>query len=123
MALFSVASGLVILVGALRASRLQRLREAVLLKTLGASGAQVRQILLTEYVAWGSLAALTGVLLAGVAGWALVTRVFEIGFRVPAAGLAAVWVLVCALTVAVGLATSAEVLRGTPLATLRELSE
>jgi putative ABC transport system permease protein len=123
MALFSVASGLVILVGALRASRLQRLREAVLLKTLGASGAQVRQILLTEYVAWGSLAALTGVLLAGVAGWALVTRVFEIGFRVPAGGLAAVWAVVCALTVAVGLATSAEVLRGTPLATLRELSE
>ena len=123
MALFSVASGLLILIGALRASRLQRLREAVLLKTLGASGAQVRGILLTEYVAWGSFAALTGVLLAGVGGWALVTQVFEIDFRLPALGLAAVWAVVCALTAAVGLATSAEVLRGTPLQTLRELSE
>jgi len=123
MALFSVASGLLILIGALRASRLQRLREAVLLKTLGASGAQVRGILLTEYLTWGSFAALTGVLLAGIAGWALVTQVFEIAFRLPAFGLAAVWAAVCGLTVAVGLATSAEVLRGTPLATLRELSE
>jgi hypothetical protein len=49
--------------------------------------------------------------------------VFEIDFRLPALGLAAVWAIVCALTAAVGLATSAEVLRGTPLATLRELSE
>jgi putative ABC transport system permease protein len=123
VAFFSVASGLVILVGALRASRLQRLREAVLLKTLGASGRQVRGILLTEYVAWGTLAALTGVLLAGVAGWALVTRLFELTYRVPAADLVGVWAVVCALVAAVGFATSLEVLRGTPLATLRELSE
>ncbi len=123
MALFSVGSGLVILVGALRASRLQRLREAVLLKTLGATGGQVRRILLTEYLAWGALAALAGVGLAVVAGWALATRLFEIEFHVPALALGGVWLTVCALTAAVGLATSAEVLRGTPLQVLRELSE
>jgi putative ABC transport system permease protein len=123
MALFSVGSGLVILVGALRASRLERLREAVLLKTLGATSGQVRRILLTEYVAWGSLAALAGVALAAVAGWGLATRLFEIAFRLPALALGGVWLAVCALTAAVGLATSAEVLRGTPLQVLRELSE
>ena len=115
--------GLVILAGALSASRFQRAREAVLLKTLGASGRQLRQIMLTEYIAWGSLAALTGVLLAAVAGWALTTQLFELSFRLPALHLAAVWVVVCALTVAVGFANSGEVLRGTPLAVLREISE
>jgi putative ABC transport system permease protein len=123
MALFSIASGLVILIGALTASRLQRVREAVLLKTLGASGGQVRRIFLTEYCAWGSLAALTGVLLAGAAGWAVMTRLFELPFRLPALPLLAVWVAVCALVVAVGLAHSRAVVRGTPLALWRALSE
>jgi putative ABC transport system permease protein len=123
MALFSIGSGLVILIGALTASRFQRIREAVLLKTLGASGRQVRQILLTEYCAWGSLAALAGVLLAGAAGWALVTQLFELEFRLPALPLVAVWGGVCVLTAVVGFANSAEVLRGTPLRALREMSE
>jgi putative ABC transport system permease protein len=98
-------------------------REAVLLKSLGARGKQIRQILLTEYFAWGSLAALTGVLLAGVAGWALTTRLFEMPFRLPALELAAVWVGVCLLTTVIGFANSGEVLRKTPLAVLREMSE
>jgi putative ABC transport system permease protein len=123
MALFSIGSGLVILIGALTASRFQRIREAVLLKTLGASGRQVRQILLTEYCAWGSLSALTGVLLAGAAGWGLVTQLFELQFRLPALQLAALWAGVCVLTAAVGFANSAAVLQGTPLGALREMSE
>jgi putative ABC transport system permease protein len=123
MALFSIASGVVILISALTASRLQRVREAVLLKTLGASGRQIRWILLTEYAAWGSLAALTGVLLAGLAGWALVTQLFELTFRLPALSLVGVGAAVCALTAIVGFAASREVLRGPPLAVLRELSE
>lgn len=123
MALFSIGSGIVILVGALAASRLQRTREAVLLKTLGASARQIRRILLTEYAAWGSLAAFTGVLLAGAAGWALVTQLFDMRFQLPALPLAAVWAGVCVLTAAVGFANSADVLRGTPLGVWRDLSE
>jgi putative ABC transport system permease protein len=123
MALFSIGSGLVILIGALAASRLQRIREAVLLKTIGASAGQVRRIFLTEYCAWGSLAALTGVLLAGMAGWALVTQLFELRFRLPALALLGVWAAVVGLVAAVGLANSRAALSKTPLAVLRELSE
>ncbi|MBI4500671.1 MAG: FtsX-like permease family protein [Gemmatimonadetes bacterium] len=123
MALFSVASGLIILIGALAASRFQRVREAVLLKTLGAKGKQIRQILLTEYFAWGSLAAFTGVLLAAIAGWALTTRLFELPFTLPALQLGLVWVVVCLLTTVIGFANSGEVLQKTPLAVLREMSE
>lgn len=123
MASFSIASGLVILIGALTASRLQRTREAVLLKTLGASARQVRRIFLTEYCAWGSLAALTGVLLAGAAGWAVMTWLFELHFRLPALPLLAVWAVVCALVAAIGLVHSRAVIRRPPLALWRELSE
>jgi putative ABC transport system permease protein len=123
MALFSIGSGLVILIGALTASRLQRVREALLLKTLGASAGQVRRIFLTEYVAWGSLAALTGVTLAGVAGWAVITRLFEMHFRLPVLPLLAAWAAVCALVAAVGATHSRAVVRGTPLALWRGLSE
>jgi putative ABC transport system permease protein len=123
MALFSIGSGIVILIGALTASRLQRVRETVLLKTLGATSAQIRRILVTEYLAWGSLSALTGVALAGAAGWGLVTRLFELSYALPVWPLAALWAAVCALTVAVGFANSRAVLRGTPLQIWRELSE
>lgn len=123
MALFSIGSGIVILIGALSASRLQRAREAVLLKTLGASTRQVRGILLTEYSAWGSLAALTGVVLAGAGGWAIMTRLFELPFRLPVLPLLGVWAAVCVLVVAVGLAHSRAAVRGTPLAMWRALSE
>jgi putative ABC transport system permease protein len=123
MALFSIASGLVILVGALVASRLQRIREAVLLKTIGARARQVRRIFLTEYCAWGALAALTGVLLATIAGWALVTQLFGLRFRLPTFALVGVWATVVGLVAAVGLANSRAALAKTPLAVLRELSE
>jgi len=95
----------------------------VLLKTLGAGGRQIRQILLTEYFAWGSLAALTGVLLAAAAGWALSRFVFEVPFTLPVTQLALVWLGVCGLTTAIGLANSGEALKKTPLAVLREMSE
>jgi hypothetical protein len=48
---------------------------------------------------------------------------FDMSFDLPALALAAVWAGVCALTAAVGLANSADVLRGTPLGVWRELSE
>ncbi len=83
----------------------------------------MRRIFFTEYCAWGSLAALTGVLLAGVAGWALVTQLFELRFRLPALPLLGVWVAVVGLVAAVGLANSRTALSKTPLAVWRELSE
>jgi putative ABC transport system permease protein len=123
MALFSIASGIIVLVGAIATSRYQRMRESVLLKTLGANSKQIRHILLTEYAALGTLSGLTGILLAGVAGWALVTFMFELSFRVPAPPLIALWLGVVVLTVVIGLVNSREVVRKPPLAVIREMAE
>ena len=107
------------LVGALAASRRQRLREAVLLKTLGATRRQMRRIAAAEYLALGGLAALAGLLLALVAGVALTRLVFEQAFTLPWLALAGLGLGIVALTLLVGLWNSVEVFRHTPLELLR----
>ncbi len=123
MALFSIVSGLLVLIGAIATTRFQRMRESVLLKTLGASQRQIVGITVTEYSALGALAGLTGVLLAGVAGWALMRFFFEVPFRLPSVPLGALAVSAALITTVVGLANSWHVFGRTPLAVLREMGE
>ena len=123
MALFSIASGIVVLLGAIGTSRFHRVREGVLLKTLGASKKQIGQILFTEYLTLGSLAGFAGILLAGIAGWGLVRFMFELEFHLPGVPLAALWLGVAALTTVIGLANGRDVLKKPPLAVIREMAE
>jgi putative ABC transport system permease protein len=119
MALFSLAAGAVVLVGAVAASRYQRVREGVLLRTLGATRSQLLRILFAEYASLGLLAAATAIVLSTGAGWALVRFGFDGHFSLPAASLAALALGVVAMTVVVGLMGSTEVLRRPPLEVLR----
>ncbi len=123
MALFSIACGLVILVGAIATSRYQRARESVLLKTLGARSRTIGRILATEYFALGSLAGLAGVVLATVGAWAAVRFLFEMSFRLPGLPLLAFWAGTALLTTVIGLANSRDVVRRTPLAGMRDFAE
>ena len=119
MALFAVATGLVVLAGAVRVALAQRTREAVVLRTLGASRAQVRRILTAEYALLGVLAALTGGVLAVAGAWGLAHFAFQIPFRPDLSWLGWALVVVPLLTVAVGLVGSRGALRQPPLAVLR----
>jgi putative ABC transport system permease protein len=74
---FTVLAGLPIVLGTLMNGRDVRLKESVLLRTLGASSKQVRVILVIEYATLGILTALTGVLLAVGANYALAIFVFK----------------------------------------------
>ena len=119
MALFSLAAGAVVLTGAVAASRYQRVREAALLRTLGARRPQLVRILLTEYAVLGALSAVAALLLATAASWALVRFVFEGSFALPATELVALVASVVALTIVVGLSGSTEAWRRPPLEVLR----
>ena len=123
MALFSIACGLVILIGAIATSRYQRARESVLLKTLGARSSVIGRILATEYFALGSFAGLAGVTLASIAAWIAVKFLFEMSFSLPALPLLAFWVGTALLTTLIGLANSRDVVRRTPLAGMRDFAE
>jgi putative ABC transport system permease protein len=119
MALFSLAAGAVVLAGAVASSRSQRVREAALLRTLGATRRQLLRILFAEYACLGLLSAATAILLASAAGWALVRFAFDGRFALPALPLAALGAGIVVLTVAVGLWGSSDVFRRTPLEVLR----
>ena len=119
MAMFTVLTGLLVLVGLLATSRYQRLEESVLLRTLGASRRQIFRILAVEYFALGTLAALTGVLLAVATAGILARFVFHEPFAWSVLPLLVALVTVPLLTVVTGLFMSRGVLDQPPLAILR----
>lgn len=119
IALFTLATGVVVLAGTLAAGRDQRVREAVLLRTLGASAAQVRTALVVELVALGLMAGVTGAVLALGGGGAVAAWVFDAPPTLPWGPLAATVVGVVGLTVGVGLLTQRGVAGRPPLEVLR----
>jgi putative ABC transport system permease protein len=120
LAAFSVATGFIVLLGAVLTGRLQRIRESVLLRTLGATRRQIAAILLGEYLSLGLLASVVGIGLAAGAGWALAKWLFKVDFAVPVPPLVGLALAVTALAGAVGFWASREVFRHTPLEALRE---
>ncbi len=77
MALFIVGTGLLVLTGAITGGRQQRIRESILLRTLGATRSQIIKSIIAEYVLLGILAALNGIVLANLAAWAAGRWIFE----------------------------------------------
>lgn len=120
MALFTLGVGVLVLVGALATSRYQRVREGALLRTLGASRAQVYRVVMAEYLSLGLLASAVAVVLAAAAAGAVTRFVFEGTFSLPMLPIAVLTLSVVALTVIVGLANSRDVVRRTPLEVLRQ---
>ena len=86
MALFSLAAGVVVLLGAVAASRDQRIREGVLLKTLGATRAQVLRVILAEYLSLGALASVSA--LAPLAAGGMGAAALPVRVALPAAARA-----------------------------------
>ena len=101
-------------------SRHQRLKENVLLRTLGASRRQLHQILVSEYASLGLLAAVAGTILAVAAAWALAHFVFRTSFALSLGPLLAPPIVVTGLTVITGLISSHGIGHHPPLETLRE---
>jgi putative ABC transport system permease protein len=121
LALFTVITGGIVLAGAVLIGRSQRVRESVLLRTLGATKAQVNRIMFAEYLALGSLAAAVGALLAVGANWALAWQVFQVKWTAPSLTvLFGGWAVVSALTVLTGWISNRGICDHPPLAVLRE---
>ncbi|QMW07188.1 ABC transporter permease [Spirosoma foliorum] len=119
MALFSILTGLLVLASSVVISKYQRLRESVLLRTLGASREQILSITVVEYGLLGLLSALSGILLSIVGTWALARFVFEVPYRPDAVPLLIVTAVVTILTVLIGVFNSRDVLTRPPLDVLR----
>jgi putative ABC transport system permease protein len=119
LSLLTVITGLIIVVAVLLAGRRDRVEESVLLRTLGASRAQIRRILVCEYLLLGLFASLAGVALSILFTWPLATQLFHVPYNTWHWPLALALVIVCALTTALGMALSRGVASHPPLSILR----
>jgi putative ABC transport system permease protein len=120
MALFSVLTGLVVLSGAVINSKYARLKENVLLRTIGALKNQLVGMTLVEYGYLGVFAAFTGSILSILTSWVLARYFFEIEFFPDFLSLVVIWILVSLLTMLVGWFNTRSILNRSPLEVLRK---
>lgn len=120
LALLTVATGVIVLAGAVLTGRFQRIREAVLLRTLGATRRQLQLIQLVEYLVLGALAALTGGGLAFGGNALLAKFVFHAPVVAPLGLLGWAVLGVTALTLVTGLLANRGVASQPPLEVLRQ---
>jgi putative ABC transport system permease protein len=120
MAAFTLLTGVPILAAALLNGREQRIKETVLLRTLGASERQVRIIIIIEYAALGLLAALTGCFLALAAHWAESRWIFKTGVQFESTPVLVTLLLTLGGAVAAGTLLTRGICRHPPLSILRQ---
>lgn len=119
MALFSILTGILVLIGSVMITRFQRIQESVLLRTLGANRKQIIYITVLEYLFLGSLATLAGILLALLASWGLTTYIFNIDFNPDYSPILFIYLGITGLTGFIGMLSTRGVLNRPPLEVLR----
>jgi putative ABC transport system permease protein len=119
VALFTLGTGLVVMAGALAATRSQRLYESVVLRTLGATRGVVARAFAVEYGLLGATAGLGGGLLATLLAWAVVRWVLDAPWTFDPTPLMLGIAATIALALAVGFLTTFRLLGQKPLFVLR----
>jgi putative ABC transport system permease protein len=119
MAFFSILTGIIVLIGSVRTSKYQRIKESVLLRTLGAKNKQILQITAFEYVFLGLLGSLVGIILALVSSFGLATLVFKEPFIPSIVPFAVFLPGITLLVLVIGLSNIQSVLKSSPLEVLR----
>lgn len=120
MAFFSILTGIIVLIGSVRNSKYQRIRESVLLRTLGAQGKQILKINALEYLFLGVLGSGVGVLLSLLSSFLLAYFIFDTPFIPSWVPFLVVLPGITLLVLAIGLFNSRGVLNSPPLQVLRK---
>ncbi len=116
---FTILAGAVMVASSIAGTRFRRMREVVILKTLGATRSRIAAIFSVEFLALGGIAGVMGTVLASAFAALLLKELLDIQFRVDAAS-AAITVAAAALTAAgAGWAASFRILGRKPLEILR----
>ncbi|MBL0763863.1 ABC transporter permease [Marivirga atlantica] len=120
MAFFSIITGIIVLISSVNISKYQRMKEAVLLRTIGASKKQIFRISLMEYFFLGSISTLTGIFISIAAAWLLAYFSFETVFAPNFWSIIPIYLFITALTVVIGLLNSRSVVGKPPMVILRQ---
>jgi|HubBroStandDraft_6_1064221.scaffolds.fasta_scaffold11952_4 putative ABC transport system permease protein len=117
---FSTFAGIVILASAIAGTRYRRIREVVVLKTLGATRPRIASIFSIEFAVLGLIAAVIGLVFANCLASLLLKRVFHFDYHLNIGWNLAALCSTGVLTVAAGWLASHRVLGQKPLEVLRE---
>jgi putative ABC transport system permease protein len=120
MAGFSILTGLIVLISSLLLSKYQRIKESVLLRTIGASRKQILQINATEYFILGALSAFTGIIISIVGSFLLAKYQLDLSYDIKLLPIVFIFFIVTGLTVLIGMINSREVVSKSPLEVLRK---
>ncbi|MCK8520116.1 ABC transporter permease [Aquimarina sp. D1M17] len=121
MAFFSILTGIIVLIGSVRNTKYQRIRESVLLRTLGAKGKQILHITALEYLFLGILGSLAGILLSLLSSQLLATVLFEEPFVPSVVPFLIFLPAIVLLVLIIGLSNIRSVLQSPPLEILRKV--
>ena len=119
MAFFSILTGIIVLIGSVRTSKYQRIKESVLLRTLGAKDKQILKISALEYLLLGLIGSLVGIVLALLSAMLLAVFVFNEPFVPSVIPFVVFLPVISLLVLGIGLSNIRGVLQSSPLEVLR----
>ncbi len=122
MAFISIATGLIMLISSIILSRFQRVKENVLLRTLGATDLQLWKIITSEYFFLSLIGGLLGLILATLFSFLLGKYVFEFVFIPSAIQSLQILVGICTITTIIGLLNNRSILNKSPMESIRSES-
>jgi putative ABC transport system permease protein len=120
LAAFSIFAGIVILASSIAGTRYRRIREVVVLKTLGATRPRIATIFSIEFAVLGLVAGFVGLIFANILARLILLRALKFDYHFqPLMNVVALF-LTAALTVTAGWLASHRILGQKPLEILRE---
>jgi putative ABC transport system permease protein len=117
---FAILAGAIILAASIAGTRFRRVREVVILKTLGATRRHVGRIFSVEFLTLGAVAGLMGALLAAIFSSLVLKRLLNAHFHFDPKATGLAIVLTAALANLSGWLASFRILRQKPLEVLRD---
>jgi putative ABC transport system permease protein len=119
LAAFSIFAGVIILASSIAGTRYRRIREVVVLKTLGATRRRIATVFSIEFAVLGLVAGVVGILFANIIARVLLTRM-TVAYHFQWMWTVGALLGTAALTVATGWLASHRILGRKPLEVLRE---
>ena len=117
---FAILAGAIILAASVAGSRFRRVREVVILKTLGGTRRHIASIFSIEFLTLGAVAGLMGGLLASGFSRVVLTRLLDAKFQLDVTAIMVCVVLTALLANVSGWFASFRILKQKPLEVLRE---
>ena len=120
LAIFSILAGVIILASSVAGTRFRRIREVVILKTLGGTRRRIASVFSIEFLLLGAVAGLIGALLGTGLSAVMLRRVWEAEARIAVTPIAVAIFATALIANAAGWLASARILGQKPLQVLRE---